>query len=209
MRLWKFTLIGVGLAVMAALVGRFTGPMHQQSLAQEPKRNAPEPLEKTAEADRGWIGLIVEKGDKNSLRVAEVFPGGPCAFGGFRQGDALLQVGDANVGSEEQLAKAIEQLVPGEEAVIVVSRNDKKHSLKVRVGSLRGFHDGYAREMLRRDPRDPNYAKFHGVSQADMNVEMFRRLFEQNQRLETSLLDVHKQLEELRRELKGQKATGR
>ena len=53
-----------------------------------------------------------------------------------------------------------------------------------------------------RDPRDPNYAKFHGVSPADMNIEMFRRLFEQNQRLETSLLELRKELQEVRKELK-------
>ena len=209
MKHWKITLIGVGVAVMAGFVGRFTGPMHPQSFAQEPKRNFAEPLEKTTEADRGWIGLMVESGPDGMLTVSNVFPGGPSAFAGIRQGDVLLQAGGGKVESEPQLAKAIEQLKPGEEVAIVVKRGKQDLSLKVRVGSLKEFHEHYAREMWRRDPRDPNFAKNHGVSPTDMNIELTRRLFEQNQRLERSLLDLHKEVAALRSELKGKKTEGR
>ena len=55
--------------------------------------------------------------------------------------------------------------------------------------------------MLRRDPRDPNYAMHHGVSDADMSAEVIRRLFEQHERLDRSLHEVLKELQALRQEV--------
>lgn len=209
MKHWKVTLVGLGVAIVAGIAGLFMGPMHPQSLAQETQRNAPEPVEKTAEADRGWIGLMVENGPDGTLRVSNVFPGGPGAFAGVRQGDVLIQAGEGKAQSEEQIAKAIEGLKPGEDVTIVVKRGKQELTLKARVGSLKEFHQHYAREMWRRDPRDPNFAKNHGVSPTDMNIELTRRLFEQNQRLERSLLELHKEVAALRSELKAKTPEGR
>lgn len=205
MRNWNVLGTFVGVAVVAGLIGRWTGPDYSPSFAQE---SSPAPAKSTTrpqEPDRGWIGLMVEKSPNGGVRVANVFPGGPSAFGSIREGDLILEVAGTKIQSEEQLAKTVEGLKPGKEVTIVVQRNKRKHSSKVQVGSLREFHEHYVREMWKRDPRDPNFATQHGVSQADLSVETVRRLFEQNERLERSLAAMRQELSELRKEIKAKK----
>ncbi len=202
MRNWKTLAVGLGVVLMAGLAGRWTGPIPQPSLAQDTRKDPTQPAGKSSEADRGWIGLMVEEDAEHAIRVADVFPGGPSAFASIRQGDVLLEVAGTKIRSEKQLAETVEKLKPGQDMVVIVQRGERKRSLKIRVGSLREFHEHYAREMWRRDPRNPNYTESLGVSQADLTVEMFRRLFEQNERLERSLLAVRQEVSELRRELK-------
>jgi uncharacterized protein YdcH (DUF465 family) len=55
--------------------------------------------------------------------------------------------------------------------------------------------------MLRRDPRNPNYALNHGVSEADMSAEVVRRLFEQHERMDRTLHEVLKEVQALRQEV--------
>jgi membrane-associated protease RseP (regulator of RpoE activity) len=209
MRRWQLAFLGLSVAALAGWVGHWSGSISPRSFAQEPNRDAVKLTEAATGPDKGWIGLMVDGKAAGLPVVANIFPGGPSAFAGIRQGDTLLQVGGGKVQSEPQLAKAVEQLKPGEEVAVVVKRGEKELSLKVRVGSLRDFHSHYAREMWRRDPRDPNYAQSHGVSPSDLNIELARRLFEQNQRLEESLLELHKEVAALRSELKGKKTEGR
>ncbi len=209
MKRWKMAAIGLGVCCMAGYFGQWMGAGRQQSFAQDAKGETSRSADESPEKDRGWIGLMVENGPDGAIRVADVFPGGPGAFGRIRQGDILLEVAGTKIQSEEQLAKTVEQLKPGQEVAVVVQRDKQKQALKVRVGSLREFHEHYVREMLRRDPRNPNYTKSLGVSQEDLNIEMFRRLFEQNERLERSLLAVRHELGEIRQELKAKKAESR
>ncbi len=156
MKRWKWALCGLSLALLAGLIGRWTGSMASQSFAQESEQTAKKTEDQaTPEKDLGWMGLMVEEKPKGQVQVANVFPGGPGAFAGLRQGDVVLQVAGVKVTSEAELAKQIEQLKPGQEAVIVVKRNKQEQSLKVVVGSLRDFHARYAREMWQRDRAIP------------------------------------------------------
>lgn len=211
---WRFPLLMVGVAVVAGSIGRWTDPMLPQAGAQESRPSSAQqggtqaPGE-TAADDRGWIGLMVENGPDGAILVKDVFPGGPGAFARVRQGDAILKAGDVNVRSEEDLEQAVEQLTPGKETVVVVRRNGQELPLRVHVGSLRDFHQRYAHEMWHRDPRDPNYAQGHGISQADLSVELVRRLFEQNERIETSLHELRQEVSELRREQKSKAGADR
>lgn len=207
MNRWQLVLLIGATALVAGWAGHWMGGPIQQSFAQDTElreRSTSLASEDSAGEDRGWIGLMVEDAKGGGIQVGDVFPGGPSAFAGLRQGDVILKAGETKVQSEAAFAKQVEQWKPGKVAEVVVRRGKRELSLTVNVGSLRKFHGHYVREMMRRDPRDPNFAEAPGVSQADWNVEMFRRLFEQNQRLETSLLELHKEVGALRREL-GQK----
>lgn len=155
-------------------------------------------------ADRGWIGLMLSK-DAGPTTVASVFPGGPAAFAGVRTGDVLTEVGGQPVAGHDPAAAAIESSAPGSNLTLTLLRGGKPLKLTAHVGSLREFHARYAHEMLRRDPRHPGFAVNHGVSQSDVAVELTRRLFEQNQRLEYALNDLHREVQSLRKELQAQK----
>jgi membrane-associated protease RseP (regulator of RpoE activity) len=154
-----------------------------------------------AEPDRGWIGLMLEEDKDKGIRVSGVFPAGPAAFAGVRVGDAVVKIGAATPDSITKAVEAIEALAPEKPVKVTVKRDGKTVELTVNAGSLSEFHERYVREMMRRDPRDPNFAVRHGVSDADMTVELVRRLFEQNQRLDRTLHQVLTEVQELRAEL--------
>lgn len=160
--------------------------------------------DKPAAPDMGWIGLMLEE-TKDGALVKSVFPAGPAAFAGIRAGDVLAKVGETAIDAPARAAEAIEKLPPQKPATITVRRGDKPLELTVNVGSLNEFHERYTHEMLRRDPRDRNFAQHHGISEADMSVELVRRLFEQNQRMETTLHQVLTEVQALRTELNERK----
>lgn len=154
-----------------------------------------------AKEDAGWIGIMFDESGSKKVVVKEVFPGGPAAFGRVRKGDVLLKVGDVAPKSVDEATAAIEKLTPGKPAMFAVQRGKKELQLKLPVESRAEFQQHYLREMMRRDPRDPKFAEHHGVSQADMSAELVRRLFEQNQRLETRMNQLITEVQSLRDEL--------
>lgn len=155
-------------------------------------------------SDAGWIGVMFED-DKHGhgVKVKDVFPGGPAAFAGLRVGDVLIKMDKAALDSPEAAAAAIEHHSPKQQASLTIQRGKRTLELKVSVESLSEFNGRYVREMMRRDPRDPKFAEHHGVSEADVQVELVRRLFEQNQRQETLLHEIRQELQSLRTELHG------
>jgi predicted metalloprotease with PDZ domain len=153
-------------------------------------------------ANSGWIGVSLEDAKGQEVLVKDVFPAGPAAFAGVRAGDVLLKVEGAPVDSRDTAQAAIERLVPQRQSSLTVGRKGKAVELKVIPDSLAEFRQRYIGEMLRRDPRDPKYGQRHGVSDADMHVELIRRLFEQHQRLESSLHELTQEVQALRKEVR-------
>lgn len=151
--------------------------------------------------DLGWIGLTLEPAADGRLAVVAVFPGGPAAFAGLRAGDVVTDINGRKVSSAAAAATAIESIAPGQTGVIRATRGQQQLKLTVTAGSLRDFHARYVGEMMRRDPRHPQYGAQHGVSSADMQVELIRRQFEQNQRLEYAINHLRNEVQALRQEL--------
>jgi predicted metalloprotease with PDZ domain len=168
---------------------------------QEPAAPAQDSTSHSALASMGWIGVTLEENNGHGVKVAAVFPAGPAAGAGVRVGDLLVRVGGADVTSAQTAQEAIEKLKPANPGSLTVERRGKAVELKVVPESLADFRRDYIHEMLRRDPRDPHYARHHGVSDADMQAEVVRRLFEQHERMERSLHEVLKELQALRQEV--------
>jgi len=169
---------------------------------QEPQAASQEGTRRPSLSKMGWIGLMLEDGKEKEIRVKGVFPGGPAAFAGARTGDVLVQIDGSAVDSIAAATTAIEGLAPQRQTTLTIRRHGKPLELKVTVGSLSEFRDHYVQEMLRRDPRDARYAQHHGVSEADMSVELVRRLFEQHERLERTLQQVLDEVHALRKEVR-------
>ncbi len=153
----------------------------------------------------GWIGVVLEEKSDGGAVVKKVFPGGPAATAGVRTGDKVVRVGKKQLDSDKALIEAIETTAPGTAVTIGVVRDGDEVELVAVVGSLRKFHQNYIAEMSRRNLHDPNSTKFAGISEKDMNAEMFRRLMEQNQRLEVTMHAVLKEVQELREEVRALK----
>jgi predicted metalloprotease with PDZ domain len=169
---------------------------------QEPAAQTPA---KPAVPDHGWIGLMLTDSNGQGARVVDVFPGGPAAFAGVRIGDIVTKVGDTAVTSHDSTSAAIERLTSGQTVTVTVDRAGHPVEIKVTVDSLNDFRQRYVSEMLHRDPRHPKYGAHPGVSDADMQAEVVRRLFEQHERLERTLHEVLKEVHELRQEVRALK----
>ena len=213
----SFWILGIGLVSVGGLLladSRPPVPAPQHSggakaplvvALQQPATQAPEGKPTDAAADRGWIGVMLEDAKGQGVRVVDVFPGGPAAFGRVRAGDVVTKVGGTPVSSAADATTAVERLAPGQQAIVTVERRGKPVELKVQVDSLADFRERYINEMMRRDPRHPKYAAHPGVSDSDMSAEVVRRLFEQHERMERSLHEVLKELHELRQEVRALK----
>jgi predicted metalloprotease with PDZ domain len=169
---------------------------------QKEGTDSQEPASAPALANNGWIGVSLEDANGQEVHVKDVFPAGPAAFAGVRVGDVLLKIGGANVDSRDAAQAAIERLVPRRQVSVTIRRHGKAVELKITPDSLADFRQRYISEMVRRDPRDPKYGQRHGVSDADMHVELIRRLFEQNQRMESSLHELTREVQSLRKEVR-------
>jgi hypothetical protein len=159
-------------------------------------------------ANVGWIGVQFEENRGHGVKVTSVFPGGPVASAGVRAGDVLVRIGNVDIGSMQAAEAAIEHLVPRQPALLTVERRGKAVETKLVAESLADFRQDYINEMMRRDPRDPNYGQHHGISDADISAELVRRLFEQHERLERSLNDVLQEVRALRKQVAALQSKG-
>jgi hypothetical protein len=196
--------IGAGFLGIGAIGGQRSADAPRPSLVamQEPQANPSEAPKRPTVSQAGWIGVVLDEHKGEGVRVKSVFPAGPAAFAGVREGDILVRIGDANLDSTASAEAAIERLVPGRRSLLTIQRRGKTVELKITPDSLADFRQHYLSEMLRRDPRDPRFGQLHGVSEADMSVEVVRRLFEQHQRLETTLIELTKEIDALRKEVR-------
>jgi predicted metalloprotease with PDZ domain len=176
-------------------------PAARMTLAMQEPAATPQEKPAASLANMGWIGVMLQETGGAGARVLSVFPAGPAAVAGLRAGDVLVRVGGTDISSPQDAETAIYRLTPRKPTSVTVDRRAKKIELKVLPESLADFKQEYVAEMLRRDPRDPNFAKHHGVSEADMSAEVIRRLFEQHERLDRSLHEVLKELQALRQEV--------
>src|SRR5690349_13231422 len=78
-----------------------------------------------AAADRGWIGVMLEKQNGGGLRVVSVFPGGPAAFAGVRVGDVLVRIAGMPADSVDVATEAIERVAPQHPVVLTIQRRGK------------------------------------------------------------------------------------
>jgi membrane-associated protease RseP (regulator of RpoE activity) len=176
-------------------------PAAPMILAMQEPVAAPQDKPSAALANMGWIGVMLQDAGGAGARVASVFPGGPAAAAGVRAGDVLVRVGGTEIASPQDAETALEHLTPRKPTTVTVDRRTKKIELKVLPESLADFKQDYIAEMLRRDPRNPNYAVHHGVSDADVSAEVVRRLFEQHERMDRTLHEVLKEVQALRQEV--------
>lgn len=199
--------IVAGLLGIGAIGGQHPADGSRQLLVamQEEVTKPHDAMRRPDLSSRGWIGVSLEDANGPEVRVKDVFPGGPAAFGRIRVGDILLKVGGANVNSRDAAQATIERLTPHKPTSLAVRRQGRTIDLKVTPDSLAEFREHYVSEMLRRDPRDPKYGQHHGVSEADMQVELVRRLFEQHQRMETSLNELRAEITAMRQEVRALK----
>ena len=90
-------------------------------------------------APQGWLGIEVAPlaGQSGATRVVVlgVVRGGPAAAAGIRPGDQILSFGGAKVRDHLDLARRIQEHVPGDSVPVVLAREGMETTLPVRIGT--------------------------------------------------------------------------
>ena len=121
--------IGIGFAMSAAVVSRVV-----------------EQLRDFGETRRGWLGVRIQnvdpdmadalsRPDAKGALVTDV-PEGPALDGGIKSGDLILRFGGEEIDDTRELVRIVADTPVGETVDVVVVRNGKEETLKVKVGLL-------------------------------------------------------------------------
>jgi len=122
--------IGIGFAVPASLAS----PVIEQ-------------LQEFGKTRRGWLGVRIQTVtdeiaeslglDKPSgALVASVSDGGPASKAGIKQGDVILRLGGKAVEEMRKLPRLVAETPIGEDVDVVVWRDGKEKTMRVKVGEL-------------------------------------------------------------------------
>lgn len=106
-------------------------------------------LKQDGRVTRGWLGVSYQEVDRDlaasfGLAQAEgalvtgVLPDGPAAKAGMREGDVVLSVDGRPVSTAADLPQQIGLKKPGSEVEVVVMREGKRKTLRVRIGEMPG-----------------------------------------------------------------------
>ncbi len=105
-------------------------------------------LKENGKVVRGWMGVAIQKltedlaeslGLKNTdgALVSEVFEGGPAQKAGIREGDVIVKFHEAKVRESSDLPRIVADLKPGTTVRVVVIRDGREKTLKVKVAKMR------------------------------------------------------------------------
>lgn len=96
---------------------------------------------------RGWLGVGIQNltkelaksfnvADTKGALVGHVEPDGPADKAGIRQGDIIVEFANEEVKDINQLRNAVAAVKPGTSSAVVVIRDGRKKSLRVKLGEL-------------------------------------------------------------------------
>ncbi|WP_457601023.1 Do family serine endopeptidase [Hydrogenivirga sp.] len=94
---------------------------------------------------RGWLGVVIQEitpdiaeaiGVREGILVAQVLKGSPADRAGLKVGDIIVELNGRKLDSVRDLQFSIMKTKPGTEVELVVIRNGKRKTLKVKVGEL-------------------------------------------------------------------------
>jgi serine protease Do len=88
---------------------------------------------RVSRSPRAFLGVVTEKADKGA-RIEEVSEGSAAAKAGLREGDVITAVGGKPVSGPESLMELIRARKPEEEVELNYLRDNKKKTVKVRLG---------------------------------------------------------------------------
>ncbi len=121
--------IGLSFAIPAAVV-----------------KNVVAQLKKKGRVDRGWLGVVIQEVDKKLAEsfglkkprgalVSRLEEGGPAEMSGLKEGDIIIQFGDAEILERSDLPHVVGLIAPGKKVPVTVMRRGKRTKLNVTVGA--------------------------------------------------------------------------
>ena len=116
------------------------------------------PMLKTGKIERGWLGVYVQKideelkekfnlEDENGALIAYVNPDGPSAKAGLKEGDVIVSFQGKEIKDSDKLPYLVSSTPVGTEAEVVVIRDGKRKTFKVKLGDRPGSEEMAAVEQ--------------------------------------------------------------
>ena len=174
-----------------------------------------------SQGDVAWLGVYLQDSEDNQgqsgARITQVYPAGPAARAGLYPGDVITSVEGQQVGSASDLISAIEEQRPGSRVELAVTRRNQQVQIPVTLGSRDSFvYRGQWDDQSGGQYRGGQYASsqsgeysrdsgsggendyFADIPPFAMHLEHERRMYEQNQRLETEIAKLQDEVRQLR-----------
>ncbi|MEP5568372.1 MAG: Do family serine endopeptidase [Halioglobus sp.] len=110
-------------------------------------RNVVAQLEESGRVTRGWLGVTIQDVDKNLAEsfglerprgalVVQLAPDGPAADADLREGDVIISFDGKDIPASSDLPHVVGLIAPGTRVPVVIMRDKKRKTLKVKVGGL-------------------------------------------------------------------------
>ena len=104
-------------------------------------------LKDSGQVDRGWLGVGIQDVNKNladsfglakptGALVSQLVEDGPAEKAGIREGDVILSFDGKNVRDSAELPHIVGRTSPDRNVLVVVFRDGREKTVKVKVGSL-------------------------------------------------------------------------
>ncbi|MGI9295714.1 MAG: DegQ family serine endoprotease [Pseudomonadales bacterium] len=118
-------------------------------------------LKDSGQVVRGWLGVGIQDVNKNladsfgldkptGALVSQIVEDGPAEKAGIREGDVILTFNGKKVGDSADLPHIVGRTVPDRSVPVVVFRDGREKTVKVKVGSL---DSGNTRQASRNTPQ--------------------------------------------------------
>jgi len=174
------------------------------------------------------------QGNQQGAMVTQIYPAGPAARAGLRPGDLITSVDGQRVSSSNELISAIEQQQPGARVQLSVTRNNQQLNMPLTLGSRESFMwrgqnedqwSGQGGQFSGQGGQSAGQGQwsnqgnqggqwsgqsggqhdhFSNVPPFAMQLEHERRLYEQNQRIETQIAQLQNEIRQLRETIQQQ-----
>jgi C-terminal processing protease CtpA/Prc len=158
-------------------------------------------------SSRGWLGVTLDTRNERSVgaTIERVYPAGPAARAGLRQGDRIVQVTGREVSGYQDVLQALTDTRPGETVELTVDSNGQQQQVSVRLDDAGVFSDGEEEFDSSTMWRDQS-GRTGQIPEHDMMLEQHRRFAEQHERIEDLLREVQRDIQEIKQQLNGQSA---
>ena len=138
-------------------------------------------LRSAGHVTRGWLGVMIqtitpelatelELQDESGALVSKVVPDGPAAKAGVERSDVIVEFDGQPIEDLSALPRAVAETAVGKTVKVVIVRDGKRKTLRVKVGEL---DQPELSELARKPAKGP--AEF-GLVVQDLNPELAKRL---------------------------------
>ena len=89
-------------------------------------------------ASRGWLGIVLDMGEEDSLAITKVYPGSPAEQAGFQVGDRIVSINGVETSekNEEKIHGMLKKAKIGDQVAYVVVRDSQNVTLKATLAQI-------------------------------------------------------------------------